>query len=64
MNIDIKDVAVFGDSPNDVSMFEVAGISVAVDNAVGEVKALATHKTAANYEDGVALALDDLFGKI
>jgi len=64
LNIDIKDVAVFGDSPNDVSMFEVAGISVAVDNAVGEVKALATHKTAANYEDGVALALDDLFGKI
>lgn len=64
LGIDIKDVAVFGDSPNDISMFEIAGISVAVENAVDEVKELATHKTAANYEDGVAQALDTLFGKV
>lgn len=64
LGIDIKNVAVFGDSPNDISMFETAGISVAVSNAVDEIKALATHKTAANYEDGVAEALDVLFGKV
>ena len=64
LGIDIKSVAVFGDSPNDISMFEVAGVSVAVSNAVDEIKALATRKTAANYEDGVAEALDELFGKV
>lgn len=64
LGIPMEQVAVFGDSPNDVSMFEVAGIKVAVANAVPEVKALADYVSGANYEDGVADALLELFDKI
>lgn len=64
LDIPLDRVVVFGDSPNDVSMFEAAGTSVAVGNAVDEVKAIATHTTLPNYEDGVAAALKELFGKV
>lgn len=49
-----------GDSPNDVSMFEVAGISVAVDNAIEECKQLADLVVASCDECGVAQALEQL----
>jgi len=37
-----SDVTVFGDSVNDVGMFKLAGTSVAVANALDEVKAVAS----------------------
>lgn len=61
LGIDVSSVAVFGDSPNDVSMFETAGIRVAVENAVDEVKALATHITKSNNEHGIAYAMKNIF---
>lgn len=50
-------VAAFGDSENDVSMFEAAGVSFAMGNARPDVRAAATHVTASNREDGFAEAV-------
>ncbi len=53
-----EEITVFGDSVNDLGMFKLAGTSVAVSNALDEVKALADiilpHS---NDEDGVAMYL-------
>jgi Cof subfamily protein (haloacid dehalogenase superfamily) len=52
---DPKDVTVFGDSVNDIGMFKLAGTSVAVSNALDEVKELADIVLPhSNDEDGVA----------
>ncbi len=52
---DSKDVTVFGDSVNDIGMFKLAGTSVAVSNALKEVKAVADVVLPhSNDEDGVA----------
>lgn len=56
---DSKDVTVFGDSVNDIGMFKLAGTSVAVSNALDEVKALAdVILPHSNDEDGVAQYLE------
>ena len=47
-----------GDNFNDLPMLLYAGMGVAMGNAPGEVKARADDVTAANDEDGVALALE------
>ena len=52
-NIPQEQVIVFGDGFNDLSMFEVAHTSVAMDNAPEAVKTYATHSTASNGENGV-----------
>jgi hydroxymethylpyrimidine pyrophosphatase-like HAD family hydrolase len=39
-------------------MFGKAGLSIAMGNAVTEVKRQANHVTAANSEDGFALAIE------
>ncbi len=49
-----NDVTVFGDSVNDIGMFKLAGTSVAVSNALDEVKAVADVVLPhSNDEDGV-----------
>jgi 5-amino-6-(5-phospho-D-ribitylamino)uracil phosphatase len=62
LGIDRKDVVVFGDHLNDLPMFGWAGTSVAVANAVPEVKRVATAHCASNDEDGVARYLCALCG--
>ncbi len=58
---DPSDVTVFGDSVNDVGMFKLAGTSVAVANALEEVKAIADVVLPhSNDEDGVAKYLSSL----
>ncbi|MCB4749477.1 MAG: HAD family hydrolase [Sulfurovum sp.] len=61
LGCDLSDVTVFGDSINDVGMFELAGTSVAVSNALDEVKSVANiilpHS---NDEDAVAKYLSTL----
>ncbi len=54
----LDQVAVIGDGQNDVFMFKVAGLAIAVDNASDEVKKAADHVTASNVDDGVAKAID------
>ncbi len=57
LGISMNDVMVIGDSFNDISMFEVAGVRVAMENAEQEVKELADFVTNSNEEDGVAFAI-------
>ena len=47
-------LVVFGDGMNDVDMFEAADEAYAVENAVSELKELATGVIEGNNEDGVA----------
>jgi len=57
---DPADVTVFGDSVNDIGMFKLAGTSVAVSNALDEVKELADIVLPhSNDEDGVAKYLSE-----
>ena len=52
--------AVIGDMYNDLSMFDVAGLAIAMGNAPDAVKARAQRHTLSNAEDGFAAAVDDL----
>lgn len=47
-------VVAFGDALNDIPMFQIADECYAVENAVEELKALATGTIASNEQDGVA----------
>lgn len=51
-----------GDGMNDIPMLRIAGISVAMENAVPAVKALAGFVTRSNEEDGVAYAIERFIG--
>ena len=58
---DPADVTVFGDSVNDIGMFKLAGTSVAVSNALDEVKAVADIVLPhSNDEDAVAKYLNEI----
>jgi len=57
LNIDPKSIAAFGDSPNDLSLFEVAGLKIAVGNAYQSVLDQADIITAENYRYGLAQAI-------
>ena len=46
-------IIAFGDGKNDISMFQAADEAYAVENAVDELKAVATAVIGANTEDGV-----------
>ncbi len=60
LGIPLAQVAVFGDSPNDESMFRIAGIPVAMGNACPEIKELASFVTLTNDEGGISHALKEL----
>ncbi|WP_297713449.1 Cof-type HAD-IIB family hydrolase [Clostridium sp.] len=52
-----EEMIAFGDGDNDVSMIEYAGIGVAMENAVDDLKAIANEVTLSNEEDGIAYTL-------
>lgn len=58
LGVPLAEVAVFGDSPNDETMFEVAGIAVAMGNADPHLKEIANYVTATNDEEGIRQALE------
>lgn len=58
LDIDLSQVAAFGDGTNDITMLQTAGVSVAMSNALPEVKAVARFETLTNEEDGVAVFLE------
>jgi len=58
LNISTDAVATIGDMANDLAMFGVSGLSIAMGNATEEVKKMATHVTASNEDDGFAKAID------
>jgi hydroxymethylpyrimidine pyrophosphatase-like HAD family hydrolase len=51
-------VATIGDMQNDLAMFRVSGVSIAMGNATDDVKDQATHVTATNEQDGFAEAME------
>ncbi|MFL5625011.1 MAG: Cof-type HAD-IIB family hydrolase [Ktedonobacteraceae bacterium] len=61
--IPMERILVIGDSRNDLSMFEVAGMAVAMGNASAEVKAAADLIAPSNDEGGVAWVLRKLAGR-
>ena len=58
MGIPLAEIAVLGDSANDVAMFERSGLSIAMGNASAEVQAAADFVTDRNRDDGFANAID------
>ena len=60
---DIKkeNVMAFGDNNNDIEMLEIAGISVAVDNAENALKEKAKYITKSNIENGVGYFINKYF---
>ena len=54
LKIALSNVIAFGDDTNDIGMLKLAGTSVAVDNAIPEVQAVAHFITNSNDRDGVA----------
>ena len=57
MGIDKNEVIVLGDSFNDYSMFTEFIETVAMENAIPEVKEIAKYITDTNNNDGVAKAI-------
>ena len=53
-------VIAFGDGLNDISMIREAGIGVAMQNAVEEVRAAADLITGSCEESGVAMVLEQI----
>jgi len=61
--IDMKDVAVMGDSYNDLPMFEVAGYRIAMANAAPILKETSDFISISHDEDGVAVGIRHLLEK-
>lgn len=58
LNIPLDAVATIGDMQNDLAMFKVSGLSIAMGNATDDVKRQATHVTKSNDDEGFAKAVD------
>ena len=56
-----EETLAIGDYDSDLPLFAVAGYRVAMANGVETVRAAATHLTATNDEDGVAMVLEKFF---
>ncbi|OEH91649.1 Cof-type HAD-IIB family hydrolase [Bacillus solimangrovi] len=60
-NIPKERIVAFGDEDNDLEMLDYAGIGVAMDNAIDELKSLSNEITFSNNEHGVAAFLEKTF---
>ena len=56
LNGDLKEVVVFGDGSNDLSMFKAAPFSIAMGNSIDELKEIADFVTKSNEEEGIPFA--------
>lgn len=56
--VGIKETVAFGDQELDIPMIETAGISVAMGNAIEELKQKADYITKSNNESGIAYAIE------
>jgi hydroxymethylpyrimidine pyrophosphatase-like HAD family hydrolase len=57
-NVPTELIATMGDMPNDVLMFALSGLSIAMGNASPEVQRAARRVTSSNAEDGFAVAVE------
>jgi Cof subfamily protein (haloacid dehalogenase superfamily) len=58
LGIPLEQIATIGDGPNDVLMFAISGMSIAMGNASPEVQRTARHVTTSNTDEGFANAVD------
>jgi Cof subfamily protein (haloacid dehalogenase superfamily) len=58
LNIPASAIAAIGDGRNDMSMFAVSGLAIAMGNAAKEVQEAADFVSAGNEEDGFAIAVE------
>ena len=58
LDIPLTQVAVIGDAANDMPMFAVAGMTIAMGNAIGDLKRIADFTTESNEDDGFAVAME------
>ncbi len=56
----LENVVAIGDDVPDIKMLKECGISVAMANAIPEVKEVCTYSTAGNDDDGVAIVLEKI----
>lgn len=59
LGVELSEVIAFGDNYNDLEMLKYAGMSIAIKNAVEDVKLVARHVTKSNDESGIAYAIDN-----
>lgn len=64
LNVDISKTMAFGDSDNDLEMFEAVKIKVAVSNSNENLKNMADYVTLSNDQDGVAIVLENLYDEL
>ena len=57
LGIKQEEIIVMGDGGNDISMFECAGLKIAMENAEKYLKEKADFVTTSNNENGVAKAI-------
>lgn len=57
-----KEILAMGDGENDLEMLKFAGFGICMGNAMDSVKEACEYRTRSNDEDGVAFALEYLFG--
>jgi Cof subfamily protein (haloacid dehalogenase superfamily) len=60
LHTDLRETAVIGDMTNDVAMFEIAGLAIAMGQAPDGVKASADIVTGSNAENGFSTAVESL----
>ena len=60
LDIPIKNTIAIGNDNNDISMIDIAGFGVAVENSTDQLKKHADYITKSNDEDGVAFFLETL----
>jgi len=61
LKLEMSNVVCFGDDHNDIGLFKISGTSVAMGNAIPELKKIATHMTETNDNDGVSKFIENKF---
>ena len=62
LGIEASQTIAFGDSENDIPMLKAAGLGIAMQNADAKVRSAADSVTLSNNENGIAVALKQVFG--
>ena len=58
LDIPVESIMACGDGNNDFEMVKMAGVGVAMENAVLPVRSAADYITASNNDDGVGLVVE------
>lgn len=61
--LDLQHALAFGDNYNDIDLLKMVGLGIAVENARDEVKGVAKEITLSSIADGVAVAIEQYFGR-